>query len=300
MTTHGRVFHESDVNRDGQGQFAEKAGGAVKKATGNASFLAKLSKKIGATDDKATAKAKLTWTPDAPKKTGAFNGVKVAKKAAPATAPAVAPVKVAGPDTLPKKAAVKKAAAASGTYRTLTRAQAAAMQRKMTKGQPLTPAERGALRTYTGEKYTTINGALRKGGGTPKTKATIANARKGMRPTPENITAYRGMGAGSAFGFIRNKKITDAQLDALVGKTWSDPGFTSTAIRDGGYGSGQRLRARIAVPAGTRGAFVEGFTQNKGEDELVLDAGTHFKVTGYERHPGGKVTLIMEVDKQDD
>lgn len=305
------VFHESDVIRDGQGQFADKPGGPAKKATSNTSFFAKFSAKIGATDDPATAKAKVAaagqaWNASAPKKTGAFDALKVGKKAAPVKAapsmPATLPVKKA----VAKKVAAKKAAPAapkmddSPGFKDLTPAQAAAMQRKMLKGNPWTPAQRGALRTYTGESYTKINGGLRKGNATAKIEATIGNARAGLRPIPQDVNAYRGMGSGTAFGFVKNRKITKAQLDELVGKSYHDPGFTSTATEGDGYGYGQRIRAKIAVPAGTRGAFVEGITQNKGENELVLDAGTHYRISGYEQAADGKVTLYMEVVKQDD
>lgn len=296
------AFKESDHPRNKIGEFSDVPGVEPVKVNKNASFFAKLSAKVGATDDKATAKAKVAaagkaWDAKSPKKSGAFGAVKVAQKAAPAKAAPVT-MKVAGPATLPKKAA-PAAPEKPRQYSKVTAAQAAAMQAKMLKDRPWTPGERGALRTYTGEKYTAINGALRKGGGSAATKSTIARARAGMRETPKDVAVFRGMGSGSAFGFVKNRKITTAQLDALVGKTWSDPGFTSTSIKEGRYGAGQRIQAKISVPAGTRGAFVEGITQNKTEDEFVLDAGTHFKITRYERAADGQVTLYMEVASQD-
>lgn len=309
-----RAFKESDVVRDDQGQFAEERGRG--KGGGNASFLAKFSKKIGATDDKATAKAKVaeaakTWSPGSPKKTGAFGGVRVAKKTAPsaATAPAKKTrVKVAGPATLPKRKAPAKKAAATATASTGPRnfeliddAGAKAMQRKMLKKQPWTASEKAALKTYTGNDYVEINSMLRntENSGNPATKAVIRQARKAMREIPQDIMAFRGMGSGTAFGFSRDKDISKAQLDGLVGKTYHDPGFTSTSVQEAGYGYGQRIRAHISVPAGTRGAYVEGITQNKSEREIVLDAGSHFNITGYKQDKDGNVVLYMEVVKQD-
>jgi len=266
------AFDESKVKRDDQGQFAEKAGG-------NAAFLAKFSKKIGATDDPATAKAKLAA---ATKKT--------------------APMKVAGPPTLPRKRtpAKKTAPAKVREFKTIDATRAAALQQRMLKDEPWTPAQRAALRTYTGDDYVKINAALRKGGGTAKTKATAGDARQGMREVPEDVMVYRGMGSGTAFGFVRNKPVTPAMIETLVGRSFHDPGFGSTAIREGGYGFRQRIRARISVPAGTRGAFVEGITKNAGEDEFVLDASTHYRITGYEVTGEGQYTLNMEVVSQDD
>lgn len=267
------TFKESSVVRDDQGQFAEKP-------SGNASFLAKLSAKVGATDDKATAKAKLA------------EAAKVAKKAAPKKTA----TKVTGPATLPRKRTPAKAPAAP---REIDAKQAAALQRRMLKDEPWTPAQRAALRTYTGDDYVKMNAALRKGGGTAKTKANVDNARQAMRETPEGVVAHRGMGSGTAFGFVRNKSVTREMIEALVGRSFHDPGFTSAAIRGSGYGFRQRIRARISVPAGTRGAFVEGVTKNAGEDEMVLDAGTHYRITGFDES-NGQYTLHMEVTAQDD
>ncbi len=365
-----KTWKESDHPRvksgkDG-GQFTDVPGVEPKKVVKNAAFFAAFSKKIGATDDKATAhvknaaaakaamaaKKKYTGTP-AEKAEQAFQSIrqkdgtyrypdkwregltkaetdmvhdkirasKEAQKTGADKPPAkkADPVKVAGPATLPKQKPESKPTAeeiaqaeASGfsisdeededdSWGRFTEAEARAveLQREMLKGKPWTAAQRAALRAYTGEDYVEINKALRKGGGSQKTRATIQNARKAMRKIPEGVTVFRGMGSGSAFGFPKNKKLTRAMVEGLVGRTWSDPGFTSTATSDGGYGAGQRIRAVITVPAGTRGAFVEEITQNLGENEMVLDAGSHFKITGYDWR-GDQVVLKMEVVKQDD
>lgn len=180
---------------------------------------------------------------------------------------------------------------------------AEARQKRMLKRQPWTDAQRDALRTYTGDDYKPMNDALRKSGGKsgdPRIDAAIRDARAAMRPTDDGVTVFRAMGSGSAFGFQKNRKITKDQLEALVGRTWSDPAFTSTATRPGGYGHGLRVQAQISVPPGVRGAYVDKISQNEGEDEFILDAGTHFKITRYVMGPRGTVTLFMDVVRQDD
>lgn len=342
-----RVFRESMVNRDKIGRFAEKAGKGGG-AGGNAAFLAKFSEKIAKKKaaagngggsglsglsgvkgmdtsqlsgvkalDVSSLSGMKSLTPaqqTAKVEHEGKNASFLAKMAAKIDAKkAATPVKIAGPETLPKKKGISlarkepkvitPAPAPAPTlkernYKAVSAERAAELQAQMLKGKPWTREQRDGLRTYTGVSYSDMNGALRYGGGPERIRRHITNARAGMRETPEDITVYRGAGRGTAFGFGKGR-ITNAQLEALVGKTWSDPGFTSTATRKGGYGSGLRVQTVINVPAGTRGAFVEGVTQNKGEDEFVLDAGTHYKITRYERHKGGKVTLHMEVVKQD-
>jgi hypothetical protein len=326
-----RVFHESDVNRDGQGQFAEKPGGG---GGGNASFLAKFSKKIGATDDAATAKAKLaeaakTWSPSAPKKTGAFAGIKVAKKAAPteppvtkAESPKNTAVKVAGPATLPKKKGAAKVkltpgepqvvngihfkangevdwkqhgidASSStgkplhqipdtlakkitkaqamlsgkkiekhnfGKFKPVTRTRAAALHKQMQEGSPWTENQRLAVIDYTGEGYKDINAELRKPGSAPWTQDVARDLRRSMREIPEDIVVYRSVG-GRQFGAPRSgEEIPDDKLGGLVGRVWSDPGFTSTSVVEGEFDPENRTKMVISVPKGTRGAYAESVT----------------------------------------
>lgn len=296
-----RVFRESDVNRDEIGRFAEEAAGKVAKAgAANKAFLAafsaKLAKKAAAGDGSGGGSG-----------LSGLSGVKGAPVETLDTSK-LSGVKLAGPDTLPKKKGVSLKrgapivpAAPARNYREVSGPKAEALQRRMLRDRPWTANQRQALTTYTGEDYIGMNDALRRGGGTPRTRATITSARAAMREVPEDVTVHRAMGAGSAFGFDRDRPITPAMLDALVGRTWSDPGFTSTTTEEGSYGGNfnVRVHAKINVPSGTRGAFVEDISENPGENEFILDAGTHFKITGYERHANGNVTLHMEVASQD-
>jgi len=63
----------------------------------------------------------------------------------------------------------------------------------------------------------------------------------------------------------------------MVGKTVSDKGFVSTTVKEtSGFGS--NLALTIQAPKGTAAAYVEHASQFQSEKELILNAGTKFKV----------------------
>lgn len=214
--------------------------------------------------------------------TGAVGKVADAVKAASS-------VKIAGPATLPKKAAPRatvggmRALASDGPFATLTPAEAEAMQRRMLAGKPWTARQRAELRRYTGDDYVGINGAARTGKGSDGDRAAVGVMREGMREIPEDITLTRNIQANTfgMKGLRGGNELSDREAAQLtVGRAFHEPGFSSASVGSRGNG----LRLRISVPKGTRGAYVDSISQNKGETELVLDAGTHYRIDRVERH----------------
>lgn len=240
------------------------------------------------------------------------------KTAPPKSAPAVAPeVKKAPEETPPAKAPAKKATPAKknpvqkpaastpgepkplkkgpGRYRTLKPAQAQAMQDDMLQSDPWTNAQRDALRTYTGPEFKRINDALR--GQSTSDAATdedIGNVRAGMRGFPQNVTVSRDTDPKS-FGFP-GKKMTLKQAQTLVGKTFHDKGFLSTSTSPR---AARQVRMQIDVPQGARGAYVDSISENRGENEVLLDRGSHFNITGAEQDDRGDIILHMSLVGQD-
>lgn len=185
--------------------------------------------------------------------------------------------------------------ASDGPYAALTPTQAEAMQRRMTAGQPWTSEQRAALTTYTGGRFRRINGALRFGRANPNDLALAADMRAGMREIPQNITLNR-IATGAAFGFPLSRTIPDSEMAGLVGRTFHDPGFTSATVNSRrGF-----VRLSISVPAGTRGAYVESITRNKGETEMILDAGTRYRIDRVEKNREGDTVMHVTVVGQDD
>jgi hypothetical protein len=148
----------------------------------------------------------------------------------------------------------------------------------------ITPGEKTGLKHYTGGNYTAINNYLR--GETdyisPSDEKHYLNAQKGFRPSVEPMLLHRGVG-WSALGF--GSTPTEAQLQALVGKKGTHKGFSSSSI-GGKAAFGGPLLLVIEAPTGTPMAFVDPFSKNKGENEMLLPAGTDFEILQIEHYGG--------------
>jgi len=161
------------------------------------------------------------------------------------------------------------------------------LQTKMTASAPWTATSKAALTKYTGSYYAQLNNALR--GKAPLTDAILKDAdniQKGMRPIPENVKVYRGVLpiAGVLPGTL-------PEYEALLGKTFEEPAFSSTSIKvGGGFGGGVKLE--IEVPKGTPAAWVKNISQHSGEEELLLAAGTKFKIIEAVPSPYGSGILV--------
>ena len=182
----------------------------------------------------------------------------------------------------------------SGPYADLTPKQADALHRRMTADEPWTPQQTAAVRRYTGPAYKDINAVLRTGEGKDVDRTAAEQIHGAMRAIPKDITVNRAVSA-HAFGYD-GRTIPAADADSFAGRTWHDPGFTSTSVA----GRGNKfVQMRISVPAGTRGTYVESVTKNKGETEMLLDRGTHFRITRVERR-GEDTIMHVTVVGQDD
>ncbi|WP_100331278.1 ADP-ribosyltransferase [Bacillus xiapuensis] len=64
-----------------------------------------------------------------------------------------------------------------------------------------------------------------------------------------------------------------------VGKTFTDYGFVSTnPLKDSTFIEGSKTLMHIHVPAGTNCAYIDPISEYPGEEEVLLDKGTTFKI----------------------
>lgn len=274
---------------------SSKTGRFVRRGTGAATKVVEAVKTAAGKAEKATGGGKGP-AKSTPEKTAPKKGVSLARigpRPAPKALPKKAEPKPVNPNTGRR---VARVAPASSEYRAIGTAEAAAMQRRMLDGRPWTAAQTGALRRYTGPDFAGMNGHLRTGrGGSAADRAAITHARAAMRETTEDVIVSRRVQA-NAFGFT-GRDLTDAQVRQLTGRgTFHDPGFTSASVGANHTG----LSMRISVPRGTRAAYVNDVSVNRGENEIILDAGTHYRIDRIERHLLKGTIVHVTVVGQDD
>jgi hypothetical protein len=161
----------------------------------------------------------------------------------------------------------------------------------------LTGTEDRALYEYGNFSYANINAGLRSGGTLSETiqkdvKAIDSALNKSK--VPENVSAFRGLYHSE----IANA-FADGDSGRLVGMEFQDDGFISTSLDANTAYRHSRADpdsalARIYVPEGSRGAYVDPVTQ-RGEAELLLPRGTRFRVREAFVNAGGTPVVRLEV-----
>lgn len=174
----------------------------------------------------------------------------------------------------------------------LTLRQADAMQNAMFDRSGFwNPREQEALRAYSSGGYLNVNNCLRFGTScSDSTAATTDAVRESMRPLPQPLSAFRGVDL-EALG------VSDVgELEGLVGATLNDPGFTSTSVSPA-TSFDKDVRLQIDVPAGVLGAYIRSVSNTSRENELLLDAGSSFRITDYRppSAPGEPPYLRLEM-----
>jgi len=184
----------------------------------------------------------------------------------------------------------------TSAFKSHTSAEAQAEQDAYKKAQGIvwTSAQKKAMTAYTGngeEAYTGINNWLRgKTGYAPIVKQYAVDIQSAMMPLREHTLLKRGTGySGLPFN-------ADTVMD-WKGKTFEDKGFTSSSVAgSGGHFSGQPLQLIIEAPKGTPAVFVNGISHYKNsENEMLLAAGTKFKVLDVSKTTGGHVVMRVRI-----
>jgi hypothetical protein len=174
----------------------------------------------------------------------------------------------------------------SARYRVFNERDMDRMHEAMQRERPWTPGQRSALTKYTGSAYHQMNSHLRSGGDLGSDRS-IKNAQEGMRPSTEDILVHRGTGI-SQFGID-----SEAQIWGLTGKTMQDKGFMSTSF-GGRAAFGGQVLLEIEAPKGTQLAYAKPISRYSSENEVILAAGTKYKVLRVSRE-GFKYVVRVRV-----
>ncbi len=161
--------------------------------------------------------------------------------------------------------------------------------------RPWTPGEKAGLKFYTSNNYTQMNAWLRSNGRTSLSDTAIRHtfaAQNGMRPSIEPMLLKRGTGARQ-FG-ATSDYVDKSFFNKLVGKTLEDKGFMSTSVGDRAAFGGSVL-LEIEAPPGTPMAYVAPISHYQGEREMLLAAGTRYKVMSVSSHGHQTVVRVRVV-----
>jgi hypothetical protein len=141
-----------------------------------------------------------------------------------------------------------------------------------------TDGQLNAIKNYTGSGYGSINGSLRKG--YPSHYAAVLQSA--MAPVPISFTAHRGT---DGVGDLVKDTMTEAELQALVGHTITDPAILSTSVGASPAFSGRKFTLHIDVPEGTPGAYVANHSSvGPGEREFLLAAGLKYRIVSINKN----------------
>jgi ADP-ribosyltransferase exoenzyme len=184
--------------------------------------------------------------------------------------------------------------AASFKAHTSPEAQAEQDAYKKAQGITWSSDQKKAMTAYTGNgpaAYDGINNYLRgKGGYDQVVKQYAVDIQSAMMPLREHTLLKRGTGF-SGLPFTAETALQ------MVGKTFEDAGFTSSSVAgSGGHFSGKPLQLVIEAPKGTPAVFVNGISKYKNsENEMLLAAGTKFKILSVEKTSGGHILMRVRV-----
>lgn len=181
----------------------------------------------------------------------------------------------------------------------------------------LTPDERESTTLYTTPYYKEMNDQLRYEGSDPEVQQHINNVSSAVKKSilPSNMVLYRGAGSnvlGHLLGFD-GSGMNSAQMrrhllqnkDSLTKKVIRDQGFTSTSINKGIASGFAKDNAghliQINAPKGSHGAYLAPLSDNKREQEVLLDKGQQFKITDIvDDEETGLLKIIMSMTTEDE
>jgi len=153
----------------------------------------------------------------------------------------------------------------------------------------LSSHERSAIQYYTESGFDPINRALRSGGmfsGEDGEQALLIESALNRNRTQEEITVYRGICSSS-------RCVSEFEW-MEPGEMFADDGFSSTSTMES-EAFQSTITAKITVPPGSRGGYIEALSGTAGQHEFLLPPGTEFMIVGIEENPWGGYDLELEV-----
>lgn len=157
-------------------------------------------------------------------------------------------------------------------------------------GIKLTPAQLEAVQNYTAGGYSSMNGYLRDQIKTvaPQIQQHIVQLQSAMMPLQDSVLLVRGASWDSFPEGFRGGEAAKK----LIGKSIVWDNFVSTSVAGSGGEFSGAVHFEIEAPAGTMGIFVRPWSIHKSENELVLPAGTKFRVMSVTTASGYGPTVV--------
>jgi hypothetical protein len=150
-----------------------------------------------------------------------------------------------------------------------------------------------AVKDYTGNEYRQINGVAR-GISTPVQRVidkigVMRSALDDFR-LQKDVVVFRGAGKGDTAD-----RLAKMARSSAIGSEFSLRGFTSTTLdARSSFIQTSTTIFRMRVPKGSRALYLEDFTENRREFELLLDEGATFRILGTEQL-GAKTFIDIEL-----
>ena len=167
----------------------------------------------------------------------------------------------------------------------------------------LTKSQQSGIRSYTGTSYRWMNTSLREGtvnSLTTKRQETIKATQQALLKysSSQDMVVRRGSSVHSLYSMCGVKGGYDdywlsQNSKSIIGTVAQDDGFLSTSpVSDGGFTS-REVEYRIFVPKGSPAPYVDKYSQNRGEKETLLPAGSVSRILDIE-NDGDKWVVYME------
>lgn len=151
--------------------------------------------------------------------------------------------------------------------------------------------ERNGVEVYTGSAYFDMNEYLRGQKSSTMCAKEIKQATAALKKAslPEEVIVRRG----SDYNMLRELgvDISEANKDKLIGAIVTDKGFMSTSpASDGGFSG--NIEYIVKVPKGSQAMYVDTISQNRGEEELLINRGGKYIIEDVEFDSYGDVNKI--------
>ncbi|MBW3093103.1 hypothetical protein KIH79_09255 [Bifidobacterium sp. 82T10] len=155
--------------------------------------------------------------------------------------------------------------------------------------------KKAALVDWSGDDYTQINGYLfGLTGETPAIRSWVSRIDEAMNDheTRRAFTVDRLM----RLDFFKVNSVDDV-VDIKRGTKFPHAGYAAGTTNIGGVaaGDGDRVAARILVPPGSHGVYLEPFTQHPGEHEILLPRNQMFMIDGFGTLPDGSPLVYLRM-----
>lgn len=171
----------------------------------------------------------------------------------------------------------------------------------------LTKEERKGIRTYTGSAFDDMNKYLRGISNSTFYDEDIKYATQALEKArlEETTVVRRGSGMRTAkglFGDDFEQMLIDGEANGwrnCIGAIGKDDAFLSTTPSTSG-GFGGKINYYMELPKGTKAAYVDGFSANQGEEELLIQRGSTWQIVGIEQGGrSGTYNIFMKLIKQE-